>query len=166
MSSLENELRHQFLAEIGRLVVAYSNAENVLSVIFVDLGKGIPLEMRIGQFHARSSFAEKLAITDAAVLEAKLDQQWKHLSECLTRYRKVRNAVAHSQMVPDFENTRRVYVLRSPTFTPHRDEDSIRVEHISEAAAAIERVVVELWKFRGSLGRLGRTDHRLTTETP
>ncbi|MCC6697857.1 MAG: hypothetical protein IT365_19680 [Candidatus Hydrogenedentes bacterium] len=155
----DGELRNKFLAEIGRLVVAYSNAENALSVIFVELGK-IPLEDRVKQFHARSSFAEKLAITDAAVLEAKSDQQWKRLSECLIRYRKVRNAVAHNQMVPDVENKRRVYVLRNPTFTPHRDEDSLRIEHISEAAAAIEEVVAELWTFRGTLGHLGRTGHR------
>ena len=99
MSTEDNELRHKFLAEIGRLVVAYSNAENALIVIFVELGNA-PLAVRVAQFHARSSFAEKLAITDEAVLEAKLDQKWKRLSECLTRYRKVRNAVAHSQMVP------------------------------------------------------------------
>jgi hypothetical protein len=142
----ETERRDRLLTEIGRLVVGFSDVENVLCVVFAKLQGDFQIAPRL--FRSRGSFAEKLILVNEAVTakcQAREQAMWEPLHEGLRKYRDLRNRVAHHQMIPDVMDGNLDFFLRSPTFTPHRTEDHITADTIRDAALAVEEIRKKLW---------------------
>jgi hypothetical protein len=144
--------QEKLFTAVGRLVVTFSNVENALCVIYVELTEG-DLNARVKKFQYNTFFAEKLELIDEAVKAkcgAKQQAIWRRLYDGLHKYRQMRNDVAHKQIMPDFlpEKGHLEFFLRGPTFTPHHPKDHLTAETIHDASVAVEAIYDKLWKFR------------------
>ena len=148
----------QLYKHVGRAIVALSNIENLMAMIFISVTRGMTTDEASDLFYSYQGFDQKFKIVSYAIRQNDWGdefQTWQKLCEKLQEHKLVRNLAAHQGMrfVEDKSSSGgKKVILTSPWFKKGRKGRELEIADVAKSADGLEAIQKEMWQFVADLG--------------
>ncbi|GMP02782.1 hypothetical protein [Bradyrhizobium sp. TM239] len=148
----ELEDRSEMHLQVGRTIVALSDIEQRLEMVFALFSLPISEERSVRTFHGTQNFNRKLELVDYAVLrsgERELHAPWNELSERIKQQKVVRNLAAHASIYFRQEKgaRRSRAVISASSYGERGKSKELGIPDVKRAADELEAIARDIIRF-------------------
>jgi hypothetical protein len=150
--------RDELFREAGRAIVALSNIENYLALIFAVLSVPVSSKVALDLFYEARTFERRINLVDFIVRKENKQNEvtsWEAIFKRLKTHKGVRNLIAHQGLFRGESDAlgNKAAFLRSPWYKASKRSKHLGIKDVMVTADALERIADDVWQLFMKMGK-------------